>query len=271
MAPNLYDTLGIQQTATPDEVRKAFHVMAHRFHPDKNRSSEAAELFIQARKAFLTLSDEEARKAYDASLQKSWDEVGNSQSTRSTSSAKDASSEDSEDKSTPKIPKDPPLYKDVALSLEEVARGSIKKFKVWRKIEKDDGSLEDEVRMLTLAIKPGVLSGTEFRFQEARDKRRGRVAGDIIFVVTDQPHLVFKRSGIDLSAVLEISPAEAKKGSTVKIPTPCGGHLVHELAKDVKTGDVIKLTGRGLPSTSDSGLKGDMILSFWVGYDFTYY
>ncbi|KAI0675509.1 DnaJ-domain-containing protein [Trametes maxima] len=71
----LYDILGIPQTATADEVRKAYKIRALETHPDKlppgaeEADVEAAEAeFRDVRTAFEVLSDPAKRKAYDNGL-----------------------------------------------------------------------------------------------------------------------------------------------------------------------------------------------------------
>ena len=40
-----YDTLDVQKTATDRQIQKAFHRLAVKFHPDKNKSAEAETIF----------------------------------------------------------------------------------------------------------------------------------------------------------------------------------------------------------------------------------
>ena len=44
MAPSLYDTLGLTKDATHAEIKKAYHAMCLRLHPDKNPGDEARTL-----------------------------------------------------------------------------------------------------------------------------------------------------------------------------------------------------------------------------------
>jgi Ca-activated chloride channel family protein len=70
MTSNLdyYDLLGLPKDATPDEVRRAYHEAARRFHPDTSANPDTTELFLQAQKAYEVLSDPKARELYDQSL-----------------------------------------------------------------------------------------------------------------------------------------------------------------------------------------------------------
>jgi DnaJ homolog subfamily A member 2 len=65
--PSLYDILELTKTASDDDIKKAFKKAAVKYHPDRNPSNpeEANAKFIEARKAFNTLSDPQKRKNYD--------------------------------------------------------------------------------------------------------------------------------------------------------------------------------------------------------------
>ncbi len=63
MAKDYYETLGIQKGASKDEIKKAFHKMAHKYHPDKPGGDDAK--FKEANEAYQVLSDDAKRSQYD--------------------------------------------------------------------------------------------------------------------------------------------------------------------------------------------------------------
>ena len=60
-----YFILGVPNTATLTEIKKAFRVKAAEFHPDRNSSELAPEKFHAVKEAYDVLSDDTARAAYD--------------------------------------------------------------------------------------------------------------------------------------------------------------------------------------------------------------
>lgn len=63
MNKDYYKTLGVEKTATQEEIKKAFRKKAHEFHPDKKTGDEGK--FKEANEAYQVLGDEKKRAQYD--------------------------------------------------------------------------------------------------------------------------------------------------------------------------------------------------------------
>src|SRR3989344_5200241 len=63
MAKDYYDMLGVERKASKEEVKKAFHKLAHKYHPDKEGGNEAK--FKEVNEAYQVLSDDKKRREYD--------------------------------------------------------------------------------------------------------------------------------------------------------------------------------------------------------------
>lgn len=66
--PNFFTLLGLPKNATAEQIRRAYHRAARRFHPDMNSEPEAMELFLRIQEAYEVLSDPERRALYTASI-----------------------------------------------------------------------------------------------------------------------------------------------------------------------------------------------------------
>ena len=63
MAKDYYEILGVQKGASKEELKKAYHKLAHKYHPDKNKGDDAK--FKEVNEAYQTLSDDSKRAQYD--------------------------------------------------------------------------------------------------------------------------------------------------------------------------------------------------------------
>jgi|SRR5271169_4007540 len=63
-----YEELGLDSSATPDQISDAFRRLAKKYHPDLNvgREQEVLSQFVRVKKAFEVLSDPARRARYDA-------------------------------------------------------------------------------------------------------------------------------------------------------------------------------------------------------------
>lgn len=114
-------------------------------------------------------------------------------------------------------PQDPPVEHDLYVNLEDIAKGVTKRMKISRRVVGADGSVRKEEKVLTINVKPGWKSGTKITFQREGDQAPNKIPADIVFIIRDKPHPLFKREGSDLKYVAkitlkEVSASEPKDG-----------------------------------------------------------
>jgi len=65
LSKSLYETLDVNENASPEEIKKSYRKLARKYHPDINKSPEAEEKFKEINAAYEILSDNQKKQQYD--------------------------------------------------------------------------------------------------------------------------------------------------------------------------------------------------------------
>ncbi|KAG5278153.1 hypothetical protein AALO_G00095770 [Alosa alosa] len=164
--------------------------------------------------------------------------------------------------------KDPPVVHELRVSLDEVMTGCTKKMKISRKRLNPDGrTTRPEDKVLVVDIKKGWKEGTKITFPGEGDETPSNIPADVVFVVKDKPHAVFRRDGSDIVYPAKITLREALCGCTVNAPT-LDGRTVTVAMQDavVHPGMKRRMTGEGLPLPKHPERRGDLVVEFEVKF-----
>lgn len=123
-----------------------------------------------------------------------------------------------------------------------------------------------ERKILEVNIDKGMVDGQKITFSEEGDQEPGLEPGDIMIVLDEKAHPIFKRSGMDLIMKMDISLTESLCGMKKTIETLDARTLVIQTVPGevIKTGDFKAVHGEGMPQYRNPFEKGRLIISFNV-------
>ena len=123
-----------------------------------------------------------------------------------------------------------------------------------------------EEETLRIRVKPGWRKGTKITFEDKGDEKPGSLPADIIFVVHEKRHPIFKREGDDLQLGVEVPLIEALTGCTITVPLLGGEEMTLSLNEILYPGYEKVIPGQGMPIPKQEGRKGDLRLNFLVKF-----
>jgi curved DNA-binding protein len=275
---NLYEALGVSQTASKEELRKAYRKLARELHPDRNPGNKSAEeRFKNVAYAYDVLSDEKKRELYDEFGEeglregfdperyrqaRQWENVSRGRPGGAGMDDFFAGGVEAFDLNDLLGGAGPfgqrfrargarrgaDLEAGVSVSFEESLRG------VERELELAHGG---ERKKFTARIPAGVRDGGKVRLRgQGGAGSGGGPPGDLILTVHVEPHAFYTREGEDLRLVLPVTALEAFAGAKVPVPTPEGSVTVRVPPK-TQSGAKLRLRGKGVKR---GGVRGDLIV-----------
>merc|ERR1711994_1068972 len=125
-----------------------------------------------------------------------------------------------------------------------------------------------ERKILEVQVDKGMEDGQKITFGSEGDQEPGMEPGDIIIVLDEKEHPVFKRNGIDLIMQQNINITEALCGFKKTVPTLDDRTLVIQTVPGevIKTGDLKCVYGEGIPTYRNPFEKGKLIVKFSVDF-----
>ncbi|KAB2630532.1 dnaJ subfamily B member 4-like [Pyrus ussuriensis x Pyrus communis] len=160
-----------------------------------------------------------------------------------------------------------PIERTLPCTLEDLFKGTTKKMKISRDVPDASGRKSTVEEVLTIEIKPGWKKGTKITFPEkGHDTRRGVIPADIVFIVDEKPHGVYKRDGDDLIVTQKISLAEALTGHTAQLTALDGRNLSVSVDSIISQTHEEVVRGEGMPIQKEQSKKGNLIVKFSVKF-----
>jgi DnaJ family protein A protein 2 len=125
-----------------------------------------------------------------------------------------------------------------------------------------------ETKILDVFINKGMQHGQKITFSEQADQLPDITPGDIVLVLQEKEHPIFKRDGEDLVMQKKITLSEALCGFQFTITHLDNRVLLvkSQQGEIIKPGDIRFFSGEGMPQKSNPLEKGKLIIKFDVDF-----
>jgi curved DNA-binding protein len=265
MSKSLYETLGVSESASADEIKKAYRKLARKYHPDINKDPEAQDKFKEINAAYEVLSDPEKKAQYD----QYGDQMFGGQNFHDFARGQGAE-----------------------VDLEEILRqmfgggasaggfsggfGGFSGGGGFGGYQQPDLDIHAKITIpfmvsinggkhhiningqsFDIKIPAGIKSGETLRVRGKGKEYNGH-RGDLLIKVEVADSGEYERKGNDLYKTFDVPLKEALFGGKVQVQTP-EKEVSLKVPKNTKNGQKFRLKGKGVPDRK-TAMRGDLYL-----------
>ena len=255
-----YDVLGVEKSASPDQIKAAYRKQAVKYHPDKNKGDKGAEeKFKEASEAYHVLSNSERKQNYDNFGHAAFENGGGGRGGFGNFDFSGSFSDIFEDffgegfggggrRSRRSNNRGSDLRYDLSITLEEAYTGKKQDIKFSTSERCGGQGKKQASKRLSVTIPKGVDDGTRIRLSgKGEAGSRGASNGDLYLFINVESHELFKRSEVNLFFEFPISFTDAALGTIIEIPTIDGGKAKIKIPDGTQSGKQFRLKGKGMP------------------------
>lgn len=290
-----YVILGLDKTATADDIKKAYRKLARKYHPDMNPGNKQAEArFKEVNEAYEVLSDLDKRRKYDQFGQY-WNQAGSTGWPGGAGSNGDVSGFDftqfdsfddfinallgraagggtrpgtggSRSSSYRTQTAGPSgfgggAYNDFSSGFNGRNPSPVANTEAILTLTLSEAFHGTKKRYGTgeVTIPAGVKPGSKIRVRgQGQLDPYTQQRGDLHLKVELQPHPFFQFDGENLVCELPLTPDEVVLGTSVEVPTP-DGMVTMNIPPGIRSGQSLRLRGKGWPKPKGGGRSDQLV------------
>lgn len=263
-----YKVLGVPESASSDDIRKAYRQLAKKYHPDRNPGAE--EKFKEIGEAYDVLKDDKKRTAYDQIRKGGFGPGGPGMGPGGYSNFDFGDSAEIQDlfetlfgggfggmgggtgggygggrRARPR--KGQTVEAEIEVGLSTAYGGGNRRLNVGGK-------------SLDVKIPAGTLDGQKIRLREqGAPSSTGGASGDLILTIRVKDESGFRLDGRDVHYRLPIAPWEAALGAKVPVPT-LSGTIELSVPQGARSGQKLRARGRGMPGSPSGDLLVELLI-----------
>ena len=274
-----YKALGVERTASKDELKKQYRKLARQYHPDVNTTDKnTAAKFREITEAYEVLTDDAKRKKYD-DFGADWEQHQNSGQAENFDWSKYASREGGQESASGAnwedlfggdsdqsdffsrlfgqdfqgrggarfARKGQDMSAELPISLEEAYEGGARILSIGDK-------------KIRLTLKPGIWDRQKIKIAgKGGPGPKGGENGDLFITFIIKPHPDYRLEGTNLFKDIPVSVYSAMLGTALKVKT-ISGNFELKIPPGTKNGTVFRLKGKGFPVYGKPGNQGNLFL-----------
>lgn len=258
-----YKTLGVDKTASADEIKKAYRKLARKYHPDVSKEADAEKKMQTINEANTVLSDPEKRAAYDQLGQgyqsgqdfqapPNWD-AGfefsggnfNDQSDFFANLFGQAGKRSRSGKQYQARGED--HHAKIVIDLLDAYQGAARNITLRAPVVDGSGHVVNKERTISIQVPKGVKAGQHIRLSGQGSPGYGSAAaGDLYLEIQFKDDTRYRVDGRDVYQTVPVTPWEAALGGGIEVTTPSGVMQV-KIPANSQTGRKLRLKARGIP------------------------
>jgi curved DNA-binding protein len=268
-----YQILGVEKTASADDIKKAYRKLVRKYHPDVSKHKDADAKTKEINEAYGVLSDAEKRAAYDELGQRGRQAGQGFQPPPDWGTQFDFGGANADDffadlfahagrrggragagRGQAFRMRGEDIHATISIDLRDAYQGGTRALSMRVPQHDEHGNVTMQEKTLNVNIPKGVTPGQQLRLGgQGHPGIGGAGPGDLYLEIQFNPDPRYRVEGAHVYETVPVTPWEAALGGSVAVDTP-SGQVEVTVPPGSQSGRKLRLKGRGIPAAQPGDL-----------------